>query len=134
MSTLTNGLSQGDFTLLNVLHNGAMTDILTLVGGGGRGGGIVTSVSAPLNINSGVLSLNLSGICTAATNPLTLNEWPDDYRFDELQQHNADEHCDEHSTAQLRHLHSSHKFTGCIYEYIEFDYSASKQNIHQPQG
>jgi len=49
-----------------------MTDILTLVGGGGGGGGTVTSATSPLNINSGVLSLNLSGICTAATSPLTL--------------------------------------------------------------
>ena len=37
MDRLTNGLSQGDFTLLRVLHNGAMTDILTLVDGGGGG-------------------------------------------------------------------------------------------------
>ena len=72
MDTLTNGLSQGDFTLLNELHNGAMTDILTLVGGGVGGGGTVTSATSPLAINSGVLSLNLSGICTAATSPLTL--------------------------------------------------------------
>ena len=60
MSTLTNGLSQGDFTLLNVLHNGTMTDILTLVGVGGGGGGAVTSATSPLSISSGVLSLSHS--------------------------------------------------------------------------
>ena len=46
MDTLTNGLSQGDLTLLRVLRYGAMTDILTLVGGGG-GGGTVTSATLP---------------------------------------------------------------------------------------
>ena len=32
MDTFTNGLSQGDFTLLNVLHNGSMQNIITLIG------------------------------------------------------------------------------------------------------
>ena len=36
MEAVTTGLSQGDFTLLRVLSNGVMTDILTLVGGGGE--------------------------------------------------------------------------------------------------
>ena len=59
MESLTNGLSQGDFTLLRVLSNGAMTDILTLIGSGGSGA--VTSATAPLSISNGVLSINLSG-------------------------------------------------------------------------
>ena len=37
-SSLTKGLSQGDFMLLNVLYNIEMTDILTLLGSGGGGG------------------------------------------------------------------------------------------------
>ena len=59
MDTLTNGLSQGDFTLLRVLHNGDMTDILTLIGT--LGGGPITPVQLPLSINGGVLSVDLSG-------------------------------------------------------------------------
>ena len=72
MDTLTNGLSQGDFTLLRVLYNGAMTDILAVIPAlaGGGGGGTVTSATAPLSISSGVLSLNLNGYCTAAPHHL----------------------------------------------------------------
>jgi hypothetical protein len=71
MDTLTNGLSQGNFTLLNVLHNGSMQNIITLIGNLG-GGGIATSVTSPLSISSGVLSLNTGSLCTAATSPLVL--------------------------------------------------------------
>ena len=59
MESLTNGLSQGDFTLLRVLSNGAMTDILTLIGSSGSG--TVTSATLPLSISNGVLSISLSG-------------------------------------------------------------------------
>ena len=61
MDTLTNGPSQGDFTLLRVLDTatGQMTNVLALVGA--AGGGTVTSATAPLSINSGVLSINLAG-------------------------------------------------------------------------
>ena len=61
MDTLTNGLSQGDFTLLRVLDpaTGQMTNVLALIGA--AGGGAVTSATAPLSINSGVLSINLVG-------------------------------------------------------------------------
>ena len=60
MDALTNGLSQGDFTLLRVLDpaTGQMTNVLALIG---AAGGAVTSATAPLSINSGVLSINLAG-------------------------------------------------------------------------
>lgn len=48
-----------------------MQDITPLLRSGG-GGGTVTSANLPLSITSGVLSLDLNGICTAATSPLTL--------------------------------------------------------------
>ena len=50
-----------------------MTDILAVIPAlRGGGGGTVTSATAPLSISSGVLSLNLNGLCTAATSPLVL--------------------------------------------------------------
>ena len=60
MDSITNGLTQGDFTLLRVFDpaTGQMTDILALIG---AAGGTVTSAAAPLAINSGVLSINLAG-------------------------------------------------------------------------
>ena len=58
MDTLTNGLSQGDFTLLNVLHNGSMQNIITLIGS--LGSGNVDSATTPLSISGGVLSIDLS--------------------------------------------------------------------------
>ncbi len=90
METVTNGLSQGDFTLLRVLDTatGQMTNILTLIG---AAGGAVNSATAPLSINNGVLSINLAdyiptsheaynmgqanvnfGACDARTQTLTL--------------------------------------------------------------
>ena len=63
MDTLTNGLSQGDFTLLNVLHNGSMQNIITLIGSLGGG---VDSATTPLSINGGVLSIDLSSYGTTA--------------------------------------------------------------------
>ena len=66
----TNGLSSADFTRLHILYNGVMQDIVPLLSGGGSGG-TVTSATSPLAINSGVLSLDLSGICTSASSPLT---------------------------------------------------------------
>ena len=60
MESITNRLNQGDFTLLRVLSNGAMTDILTLMGSGGSGA--VTSATAALSISgSGVLSIDGTG-------------------------------------------------------------------------
>ena len=58
MDTLTNGLSQGGFTLLNLLHNGSMQNIITLIGS--LEGGNVDSASTPLSISGGVLSIDLS--------------------------------------------------------------------------
>ena len=56
MDTLTNGLSQGDFTLLNVLHNGSMQNIISLIGS--LGGGNVDSANA--------LSIDLSSYTDTA--------------------------------------------------------------------
>ena len=67
---LLSGISQGSFDKIYVKDsNGAMTDILTLLAGAG---GTVTSATLPLSINSGVLSLDLSGFCTSANTPLSL--------------------------------------------------------------
>ena len=67
---LLSGISQGSFDKIYVKDsNGAMTDILMLVAGAG---GTVTSATPPLTINSGVLSLDLSGFCTSASTPLSL--------------------------------------------------------------
>ena len=63
MNTLTNGLSQGDFTLLNVLHNGNMTNILTLIDSLGGG---VDSANTPLTLTGGVLTIDLSGYTNTA--------------------------------------------------------------------
>ena len=58
MERITNGLSQGDFTLLNVLHNGSMQNIITLICS--LGDGNVDSANAPLSISGGALSIDLS--------------------------------------------------------------------------
>ncbi len=62
METVTNGLSQGDFTLLRVLDpaTGQMTNVLALIAAASEGA--VTSAMAPLAINGGVLSINLMGL------------------------------------------------------------------------
>ena len=73
---LLSGISQGSFDKIYLRDaNGNMVDLLTLLaasGGSGSGGGTVTSASLPLSINSGVLSLDVSGFATAATSPLNL--------------------------------------------------------------
>ncbi len=67
MQSILTGLTEGDFYRLAVLSNGIMTDILSLIGGGG--GGAVTSANLPLSISNGVLTINLSGFSdTAAMN------------------------------------------------------------------
>ena len=63
MDTLTDGLSQGGFTLLRALHNGSMQNIITLICSSGCG---VDSATTPLSINGGVLSVDLSGYGTTA--------------------------------------------------------------------
>ena len=69
-STLT-GLSEGRFHTLRVLSGGVMTDILTLLGGGG---GAVSSATLPLSISNGVLSIDLSAYSdTAAVQALLAN-------------------------------------------------------------
>ena len=64
------GISQGSFDKVYLRDaSGNMVDLLTLLAGAG---GTVTSATPPLTINSGVLSLDLSGFCTSASSPLSL--------------------------------------------------------------
>ena len=71
---LLSGISQGSFGKIYIKDsNGAMTDILTLLAGAG---GTITSATLPLSINSRVLSLELRGLCTSASTPLSLTGGP----------------------------------------------------------
>ena len=76
MDTLTNGLSQGDFTTLRVLSNGVMTDILALIG---SDGGTATLIGAGAAVVTGTgstrtITVDLSSYATtAAVNALLAN-------------------------------------------------------------
>lgn len=61
---LLSGISQGSFDK-SYIKDG----ILALLAGSGD---TVASATLPLSINSGVLSLDLSGFCTSASTPLSL--------------------------------------------------------------
>ena len=64
------GISKGSFDNVYLRDaSGNMVDLLTLLAGAG---GTVTSATLPLSINSGALSLDLSGFCTSASTPLSL--------------------------------------------------------------
>jgi hypothetical protein len=64
------GMSQGSFDKVYLRDaSGNMVDLLTLLAGAGS---TVTSATLPLSINSGALSLDVSGFCTSANSPLTL--------------------------------------------------------------
>jgi len=65
MNVTTTGLSEGDFHRLAVLHNGSMTDIISLIGSFG-GSGAVNSANTPLSISGGVLSIDLSSYTNTA--------------------------------------------------------------------
>ncbi len=73
MTSITTGLTEGDFHRLGVLSNGSMTDILTLIGAGGGGAGVtdVTSQSSELTVaTSGTtrqLSLTLNAYATTTS-------------------------------------------------------------------
>ena len=57
---LLSGISQGSFDKICIKDaNGVMTDLLTLIGA--AAGAAVNSATAPLSINNGVLSINLTG-------------------------------------------------------------------------
>ena len=54
----TTGIKKGEYTLLRIMNsNGDMVDILSLLGNSGSG--IITGVLQPLNISSGILSIDL---------------------------------------------------------------------------
>ena len=72
MTTLITGLTEGDFTALRVLSGGQMTDILTLLGGGGGSG--ITSANLPLSISGSTMSIDLASYATtSAVNALLAN-------------------------------------------------------------
>ena len=81
MESITNGLSQGSFTLLNVLDTatGNMTDIMVLLANAG-GGGTVASATLPLSISGGVISLDLTAYTTTAVLTGLLNGKVDNSR------------------------------------------------------
>ena len=65
MATVLSGLSEGYFTTLRVLKQGAFQDVLDLIAAGGSesSSGVVSSAAAPLSIDAGgVLSIDLSSI------------------------------------------------------------------------
>ena len=67
MTTPLNGVNEGDFHRLAVLNaSGVMTDILSLISSAVSTAGAVQSATAPLAINSGVLSINLGSYSTTA--------------------------------------------------------------------
>jgi hypothetical protein len=68
------GISQGTFDQIYLRDSsGNIVDLLTLIASGGGGaGGTVSSATLPLSIAGGVLSLNSSTLCTAATGLLSL--------------------------------------------------------------
>ena len=51
----TTGLREGDYTLLRVLYNGNMTDIITLIGN--LGSGTINSVTLPILFASCVIGI-----------------------------------------------------------------------------
>ena len=55
MATVLSGLTEGDFTTLRVLKQGAFQDVLDLIAAGGSGSsssGVVSSAAAPLSIDA----------------------------------------------------------------------------------
>ena len=72
MNVTTTGLSEGDFHRLAVMHNGSMTDIVSLISS--LGGGSENSATTPLSITGGVLAVDLSSyITSSAVNALLVN-------------------------------------------------------------
>ena len=76
MDSITNGLTQGNFTLLQVLDptTNQLVNVLTLINNATGG---VQSAQAPLAINTGVLSIDLSAYSTATDIQTLLNNYTD---------------------------------------------------------
>ena len=65
MNVTTKGSSEGDFHRLAVLHNGNMTEIISLIGS--IVGGTVNSANAPLSISNKILSIDLAAYATSSS-------------------------------------------------------------------
>ena len=76
MDLITNGLTQGNFTLLQVLDptTNQLVNILTLINNATGG---IPSAQAPLAINTGVLSIDLSAYSTTTAIQTLLNNYTD---------------------------------------------------------
>ena len=82
----------------------------------------MTSATSPLIINSsGVLSLALSGLCTAATSPLTLQNGQ---MTIDLTSYSTTTQMNTAITTALTNYVTNTALTNsvCLYRYIEFDY------------
>ena len=72
----TTGIKKGEYTLLMIMDsNGDMVNILSLLGNSGSG--IITGILQPLNISSGILSIDLSTYATNLSLSNTLNSYTD---------------------------------------------------------
>ena len=76
MDSITNGLTQGNFTLLQILDptTNQLVNILTLINNATGG---VQSAQAPLALNTGVLSIDLSAYSTTSAIQTLLNNYAD---------------------------------------------------------
>ncbi len=73
METST-GLNQGNYTLLRVLKDGVMSNVLDLIeSGSGTGDNLIESVMSPLQSNNKLLNVSLSNYNTIAENEILLN-------------------------------------------------------------
>ena len=60
------GRSQGTFDKIMLFHNTSHQDLSTLLGGISASANTISSVTQPLAINNGVLSINLGSYSTSA--------------------------------------------------------------------
>ena len=122
---LLSGISQGSFDKIYIRDaNGNMVGILTLLAGAG---GTVTIAILPLSINSGVLSLDLSGFCTSAHQHTSIaDRWTDDHRLDTLLHHCTNERCSRCSPSPL----CPDNYTWILFHYSSDEHCNHKRSRH----